>query len=231
METEMKRILAAIGVTGLVLLGATAPAAATDDEEKGDHKVTICHATGSDTNPYVQITVDWHALKAHHSEHWGDIIPGGHKWGGQNWDVDGQAIYYNGCVPCPPEEEPEPEPEEPPAEPEEPPVVPEEPPVVPEEPPVVPEEPPVVPEEPPVAPEEPTVVTPQSPIGAVQRPVVAAPVVVNNPGFNVQTAVAPSDGGLAPWAAGLIVMVLAAGGVAARRLMPADGAVSREGND
>ena len=76
----MKRILAAIGVTGLVLLGATAPAAATDDEEKGDHKVTICHATGSDSNPYVQITVDWHALKAHHSEHWGDIIPGGHKW-------------------------------------------------------------------------------------------------------------------------------------------------------
>lgn len=221
----MKRILAAIGVTGLVLLGATAPAAATDDEEKGDHKVTICHATGSDSNPYVQITVDWHALKAHHSEHWGDIIPGGHKWGGQNWDEDGQAIYYNGCVPCPPEEEPEPE---------EPPVVEEpEPPVVEEpEPPVVEEpEPPVEPEAPPVAPEEPTVVTPQSPIGAVQRPVVAAPVVVNNPGFNVQTAVAPSDGGLAPWAAGLIVMVLAAGGVAARRLMPADGAVSREGND
>ena len=215
----MKRILAAIGVTGLVLLGATAPAAATDDEEKGDHKVTICHATGSDSNPYVQITVDWHALKAHHSEHWGDIIPGGHKWEGRNWGDDEQAIYYNGCVPCPPEEEPEPEPEEPPVV-EEP-----EPPVV-EEP-----EPPVEPEAPPVAPEEPTVVTPQSPIGAVQRPVVAAPVVVNNPGFNVQTAVAPSDGGLAPWAAGLIVMVLAAGGVAARRLMPADGAVSREGND
>jgi hypothetical protein len=28
-------------------------------------KVTICHATGSDTNPYVQITISRNALKAH----------------------------------------------------------------------------------------------------------------------------------------------------------------------
>ena len=33
------------------------------DNEHG--KVTICHATGSETNPYVLITVDEHALKAH----------------------------------------------------------------------------------------------------------------------------------------------------------------------
>lgn len=38
-------------------------------------KVTICHATGSETNPYVLITVDEHALKAHMSHQDGqDII-------------------------------------------------------------------------------------------------------------------------------------------------------------
>jgi hypothetical protein len=37
--------------------------------------VTICHATGSETNPYVLITVDEHALKAHMSHQDGqDII-------------------------------------------------------------------------------------------------------------------------------------------------------------
>jgi hypothetical protein len=36
-------------------------------------KVTICHRTGSDRNPYVQITVDEHALEAHRRH--GDIIP------------------------------------------------------------------------------------------------------------------------------------------------------------
>jgi hypothetical protein len=40
------------------------------------HKVTICHATGSMSNPYVVITVDVHALKAHASHQDGrDVIP------------------------------------------------------------------------------------------------------------------------------------------------------------
>ena len=30
-----------------------------------DHKVRLCHGTASDTNPYVLITVDKHALKGH----------------------------------------------------------------------------------------------------------------------------------------------------------------------
>jgi hypothetical protein len=214
METEMKRILATLGVTGLALLGATAPATAGDNSDDDHRTITICHATGSDS--YVQLEVDLHALKAH-AWHDGDIIPGGKKWDGKNWDDDGRAIYDNGCEPCP----------EPPVDhPEEPPVVPEEPPVVPEQPPVTPEQPPVTPEQPPVTPEQPPVVTP--PMGAVvvQPPAAVAAVVVNNPGFNVQTAVASSDTVLAPWAAGLIVMLLAAVGVAARRLLPAGG-VSR----
>ena len=36
-------------------------------------KVTICHRTGSDSNPYVEITVSQNALPAHEAH--GDIIP------------------------------------------------------------------------------------------------------------------------------------------------------------
>lgn len=205
----MKRILATLGVTGLALLGATAPATAGGDDGEDDHMVTICHATGSESNPYEEITVDWHAVKAHHSQHGDDIIPGNEKWGGLNWDGDGRAIYYNGCEPCP----------EPPVDhPEEPPVV------TPEEPPVVTPEEPVVVVPPVVTPEAPPVVPPVvAPIGAVVAPPAAPAVVVRNPGLNVQTAVAPTGSVLAPWAAGLIVMLLAAAGVAARKVLMAGG--------
>ena len=47
-----------------------------DHGNKDNGKTTICHATGSETNPYVQITVSNNALAAH-SRHQGgrDIIP------------------------------------------------------------------------------------------------------------------------------------------------------------
>lgn len=84
---------------------------------QGDpHKVTICHATHSESNPYVEITVDHAAVdgekKNDHSHHtgpiwyagakaagvdWGDIIPpvpGVNP--GQNW-ADGEAILAAGC--------------------------------------------------------------------------------------------------------------------------------------
>ena len=39
-----------------------------------DGKITICHATGSQTNPYNQITVSVNGLNGH-GKHGGDIIP------------------------------------------------------------------------------------------------------------------------------------------------------------
>jgi len=37
-------------------------------------RITICHATGSESNPYVEITIDVDGL-AGHADHEGDIIP------------------------------------------------------------------------------------------------------------------------------------------------------------
>ena len=42
-----------------------------------DEKITICHATHSENNPYVQITISRNGLNGHenHNNHNGDIIP------------------------------------------------------------------------------------------------------------------------------------------------------------
>jgi hypothetical protein len=81
------------------------------------HKVTLCHATDSYTNPYVEITVDVAAvLNGGHGNHvgpvfdptltsqpkWGDIIPAfdlgpGEQYPGMNLTPDGQAILDAGC--------------------------------------------------------------------------------------------------------------------------------------
>lgn len=102
----MKRILAALGITSLVLLGAPAAATAVPAESHGgDGKmITICHATGSETNPYVEITISLNGLHGHGNDKHQleeDIIPpntGNIVPGGQNWTADGRAIWDNGCV-------------------------------------------------------------------------------------------------------------------------------------
>lgn len=98
----MKRILAALGVTSLALFGATATAFATDESSGGGEKITICHATGSETNPYVPITINLNGLKGHagaHHQHSEDIIPvnnGNVLPGGQNLD---KMDWWNaGCA-------------------------------------------------------------------------------------------------------------------------------------
>lgn len=77
-------------------------------------KVTICHATGSASNPWVMMspdangTVSGHAGMDHQDGR--DIIPPFTYWEGenemtfpgQNWDAAGQAIWENDCEEMPP---------------------------------------------------------------------------------------------------------------------------------
>jgi hypothetical protein len=69
-------------------------------------RVTICHATGSASNPYVQITVSANAVRegrGHNRDgHQGgeDIIPSGESYDpdGRKWDLASQTIYDDGCL-------------------------------------------------------------------------------------------------------------------------------------
>jgi len=107
----------AAGVAAVAVVAAVAiPLAASATQPNPDHKVTLCHATDSYSNPYVQITVDVAAvLNGGHGNHvgpvfdpslpkhtkWGDIIPAfdfgpGEQYPGMNVP-DGQAILDAGC--------------------------------------------------------------------------------------------------------------------------------------
>lgn len=68
----MNKVLAAAGVAGLALLATSAPASAGPDD-----KIGICHATGSDSNPYVEIAISENGLNGHYAQgmHDGDIVP------------------------------------------------------------------------------------------------------------------------------------------------------------
>jgi hypothetical protein len=116
--TRGRTALRAITVLGVAALGfGGAPAHATP-AAGAEHTVTLCHATDSDSNPYVVVTVDvasvrfvghddhdgptWAPDHAKH-EKWGDIIPAfdygsGRQYAGKNVEA-GQAILDNGCVP------------------------------------------------------------------------------------------------------------------------------------
>ena len=103
-------VVGAAAVCGVMLVSSTAGAEA--------HKVTLCHATDSVTNPYVSITVDYHSIEHKgHGGHegpvyfpgiegkWGDVIPSydfgdGHAYPGMNL-ADGQALLDSGCTTVP----------------------------------------------------------------------------------------------------------------------------------
>jgi hypothetical protein len=78
---RLRKVLLTVIAAGALSTAPVALAGGPTDENN-DHgntdngKTTICHATGSATNPYVQITVSNNALAAH-SRHQGgrDIIP------------------------------------------------------------------------------------------------------------------------------------------------------------
>lgn len=66
-------------------------------------KITICHATASATNPFVNETIAAQAVVAGHIEHQHgeDIIPEFTHEGvtySQNLDAEGLALLANGCV-------------------------------------------------------------------------------------------------------------------------------------
>ena len=112
----MKRAVAvAVAVCGLAAAAGLATAALNQGGEpvvRGATKVTICHATSSETNPYVQESVDDDSIVKEngHDSHPADIIPpfsyvdGGqtNHYPGKNWDTQGQAIWTNGCDVPPP---------------------------------------------------------------------------------------------------------------------------------
>src|SRR3954454_15575713 len=113
--------ISAVGLLATSAIGALTGIAAAGSAPK----YTICHSTNSESNPYVEITVNESAVdgfgKNDHTHHTGPIWMAGDKangvdWGdiipptpgapdGLNWDQKGQEILANGCkvVETPPE--------------------------------------------------------------------------------------------------------------------------------
>lgn len=99
--------LGIVGVaTTIALAGAPVLAVPSDNGDDNPHnKVTICHATASQSNPYVEESPNANGDVSGHDGHSGDIIPpfdyndnGVNKhYPGKNWDSDHQAILENGC--------------------------------------------------------------------------------------------------------------------------------------
>lgn len=75
----MKKILALVAALFLGMLALAGPAAATGggDEPAENKKVTLCHATSSEKNPYVTVTVSVNSVVGNngHDTHGDDIIP------------------------------------------------------------------------------------------------------------------------------------------------------------
>ena len=114
-----RRVIASSGIASIVaglLLATLGPVLAPAGAEPAP-KVTICHATSATDGPYVEISVNQHAVNGggneDHTVHagpvfdfsnpsanqgWGDIVPPFGTFGGLNWSSAGQAVHGNGCT-------------------------------------------------------------------------------------------------------------------------------------
>jgi hypothetical protein len=112
----MKRAIATTILAATGLFGLAGTAQATPGEP---HRITLCHATHSESNPYVTITVDVASVKFEgHDSHegpvwypgakadgvtWGDVIPAFGTADGYPFDYpgknvpEGQSFLDNGC--------------------------------------------------------------------------------------------------------------------------------------
>lgn len=118
-STKFLNLLIAVvlGLTTLASIAVTSISASNGNNNNGN-KITICHATSSNSNPYVINTPDANGNVDGHDDHdgpiwpatnthgdWGDIIPpfsyNDHgqqsQYLGKNWTTVGQSIWNNGC--------------------------------------------------------------------------------------------------------------------------------------
>ena len=89
-------------------------AAAEEEVKPGDDnpemQIKLCHATGSETNPWVMIMINANGVVSGHGSHEGDIIPSFEykekgEWAyypGQNLTDENVAIWENDCMEVPP---------------------------------------------------------------------------------------------------------------------------------
>ena len=99
--------LARIFTATVVAVGMVGASASMASATSGDpHKVTICHATASRSNPYVVITVDVASIgdtsgHGRSGVNAGDIIPpfdiAGVQYAGNNWDAAHAPVALREC--------------------------------------------------------------------------------------------------------------------------------------
>jgi hypothetical protein len=109
-------VVAVLATAAAIVLIARTSASGLTPPPSGEVivKVSICHSTGSQQNPYVINEPDASGDVQGHAGHtgpvwtpgassWGDIIPpftySGGTFAGLNWTAQGQAIYANDCEP------------------------------------------------------------------------------------------------------------------------------------